>query len=462
MSEKEPRAFIERARLADAALDRPRDERVHDFNEVEYNFRELALENHAEDPILAQAARCMNCGIPFCHGLGCPLGNLIPDWNAAVCKGDWRRAWNLLSSTSYFPEFTSRVCPALCEGSCTAGMEYGAVTIRQIEKEIVTAAFANGWAVCPSPKERNGKHAAVVGAGPSGLAAAVTLNKLGYTVTVYDRNRRPGGLLRYGIPDFKLNKGLVARRVTLMETAGIKFMCDLEIGKDLSAAYLEAHNDVIVVANGTPVARDLKIPGREAQGVHFALEFLGDNTRFLNGEKKSRGIDVRGKKVLVIGGGDTGSDCVGTSNREGAASVEQIEIMPKPPAGRAANNPWPDWPRIFKTTTSHEEGCKRRWLLNSLRFVAEDGKLVGVDVAPVTWERKDGKMIPHSDESKTERIVCDYAFLALGFLKRDRATVLGSLGFHDLPKAVIVGDAASGPSLVVRAIASGRDLPIRA
>lgn len=442
------RAFLEIERSDH--LYRPIEQRRQDFNEVEYA---LPL-----DTLTHQATRCMNCGVPFCHGTGCPLGNLIPDFNHAVVEGDWATAWALLSSTSSFPEFTSRICPALCEGSCTAGPDFGAVNIRQIEKMIVETAWTNGW-ITPIHPVRNGHSAAVIGSGPAGLAAAVTLHRQGYTVTVYEKNRYPGGLLRYGIPDFKLTKRVIDRRIRWMEQSGIQFVCDTQIGSDISGKYLAGKYDRLVIATGTPTARDLPIPGRELPGVHFALELLANQNRIIGVEIPSHPIDVAGKKVLVIGGGDTGSDCVGTSLRLGATSVTQIEIMPKPPVERSPSTPWPDWPYLLRTSSSHEEGCTRRWNLNSLKFLSDShGTLRGVEVVPVKWSfSKEGRPQKFDTTGKKSEIIsCDLVFLALGFLKQDRAATFQHFGLDDSSTIQIVGDAANGPTLVVHAIADAR------
>ena len=340
---------------------RPKDERKGDWREVEVML--------PPDELAEQTSRCMNCGQPFCHAYGCPLGNLIPDQNRAVAQGDWRRAYALLSAHSDFPEFTSRICPALCEASCVHGLDDEAVMVRQSEKRIIETAFVNGWVVPRPPKAENGKKAVVIGAGPSGLSAAVTLRRGGWSVTVYERRHDIGGLLRYGIPCFKLDKALIDRRRKVLEAEGIRFVTDVEIGKDISAEWLARSNDAVVVAIGTPAARDLRIPGRKLGGIHLALELLEGQNRYLTGELDAPPIDAKGKDVLVIGGGDTGSDCVGTAIRHGAASVTQIEIMPRPPDVRDASTPWPLWPYMLRTSSSHKEGCERRWNLNSLRFV---------------------------------------------------------------------------------------------
>ena len=429
---------------------RPAAERVRDFNEVE---APLTAQQLAE-----QSARCMGCGIPFCHGPGCPLGNLIPDFNEAVHKGDWKQAWDLLSSTSSFPEFTSRICPALCEGSCTEGLNLEPVMIRQIEKAIVETAFANGWVKPSVPAKRTGKKVIIAGAGPAGLAAAVLLNQAGHSVTVYEKNKFPGGLLRYGIPDFKLNKEIIERRMRILEESGIEFVLGTEIGTDVSAEYLRKRCDALLITCGTPVPRDLKIPGRELKGIHFALEFLQGQNRVNSGELPGLPVSAKGKRVLVIGGGDTGSDCVGTANRQGARSVTQIEIMPRPPEKRSESTPWPNWPYILRTSSSHEEGCVRRWDIQSRKFNEKNGSVASVDIVPVRWTLSPfGKPLKFEElADKAETIEADLVLLALGFLKLDRAAMLERLKLADMPEVFIAGDSANGPSLVVRAIVDGR------
>ena len=429
---------------------RPAAERVRDFNEVE---APLTAQQLAE-----QSARCMGCGIPFCHGTGCPLGNLIPDFNEAVHKGDWKQAWDLLSSTSSFPEFTSRICPALCEGSCTEGLNLEPVMIRQIEKAIVETAFANGWVKPSVPAKRTGKKVIIAGAGPAGLAAAVLLNQAGHSVTVYEKNKFPGGLLLYGIPDFKLNKEIIERRMRILEESGIEFVLGTEIGTDVSAEYLRKRCDALLITCGTPVPRDLKIPGRELKGIHFALEFLQGQNRVNSGELPGLPVSAKGKRVLVIGGGDTGSDCVGTANRQGARSVTQIEIMPRPPEKRSESTPWPNWPYILRTSSSHEEGCVRRWDIQSRKFNGKNGSVESVDIVPVRWTLSPfGKPLKFEElADKAETIEADLVLLALGFLKLDRAAMLERLKLADMPEVFIAGDSANGPSLVVRAIVDGR------
>lgn len=429
---------------------RPVTERIHDSREVEATL--------SQDEVKLRARRCQNCGVPFCHAMGCPLQNSIPDMTRAVVHDDWRTAWEWLSSTSPFPEFTSRVCPALCEAACCLeGVGYGATNIRQVEKRIVETAYEHGWVLPRHPAERNGCHVAVVGAGPAGLAAAEMLNRAGALVTIYDKNERPGGLLRYGIPCFKLDKAVIDRRWNLMQKEGISFVGGAEIGKDISGAYLLKHHDAVVVAYGTPIPRDLKVPGRELRGIHQALEFLGGQNRATTGETDGTPLSAKGRRVLVVGGGDTGNDCAGTSIRQGALSVLSIDVMPKPPAERSEHTPWPLWPYMLRSSYAVEEGLERFWSLNTLRFLGEDGRVTGAEVVPVSWEidSATGRPVKFAPSGPSRVIPCDMVVLAMGFLRQTRQQVLESLGLPDSPNIAIAGDAASGPSLVVRAIADG-------
>ena len=439
---------------------RPVDQRRRDFDEVE---RALSF-----DELKGQAGRCMNCGIPFCHGAGCPLGNVIPEINAAVAAGNWEAAWNILSSTSFFPEFTSRVCPALCEGSCTDGIDGEPVMVRQLEKAVVEAAFRNGFVKPPKPQSRSGKSVAVIGGGPAGLAAATALNLAGHTVTVYEKNAAPGGLLRYGIPDFKLSKKMIDRRIALMEEAGIRFECGTEVGRDISGGYLARRHDATVLTIGTPQARDLAVPGREASGIHFALEVLQGQNRVLGRECAALPVNAAGKRVVVIGGGDTGSDCVGTSVRQGAASILQIEIMPKPPETRSPSTPWPQWPYLLRTSSSHREGGERRWNLATKRFCVEGGRVAGLEAVTVEWEFSPlGRPLTFRElPDSAEFIPADLVLLAMGFAGVAAEGVAAELGLavdargrvQPAPERGIfaAGDSASGASLVVRAIADGK------
>ena len=422
---------------------RPIHDRIHDFGEVEQtlNTRERKL----------QASRCMDCGVPFCHW-ACPLGNKAPEWNAALARGEWEQAYRLLNSTNPFPEFTGRICPALCEKACVLNrFSHEPTTNRENEAAITEAAFRERYIAARTDIVRNGIRVAVVGAGPAGLAAANELNHLGYTVTVFEKNEAAGGLLRYGIPNFKLNKAIIDRRVALMEQEGIEFRygCD---GCDLiTAEESEREFAAVILATGTPVARDLNVPGRDLKGVHFALELLSQQNRVLAGMEfsKEERISAKGKDVLVIGGGDTGSDCIGTAHRQGCRSVTQIEIMPRPVEGPDdPQNPWPNYQRTLKTTSSHEEGCTRRWNINTLEFLGHDGKVTGVRVQEIDWEpNPEGGRPRMVAKGEPEIIKAELVLLAMGFLKPEHL---------EYPENVFVcGDAANGASLVVRAMASG-------
>ena len=439
---------------------RPADERVRDFNEVEIRL--------APEHIREQMLRCHNCGVPFCHGAGCPLGNVIPDFNSAAASGDWLAAWRILSETSFFPEFTCRICPALCEGACCSGVNDDPVMVRQCEKVIVETAFENGWVKPVVPAVRNGKSVAVVGSGPSGLFAAEALNRAGFNITVFEANHKPGGLLRYGIPDFKLDKRVIDRRIALMRQAGIEFLTDCRIGLDVAGQYLLRNYDAVVLAIGTACARDLNIPGRELDGVHFALEFLQGQNRVNGGELRTLPVSAKGKRVLIIGGGDTGSDCAGTAIRQGAASVKQVEIMPMPPETRSESTPWPAWPWMLRTSSSHKEGCEREWNVASDRFLGENGVLTGVEVHSVKWETSpEGRPLkPVPVENSTRVIEADLILLAMGFTGADPEGPAADLKLKMTPRNGIVpdperriyavGDCTTGASLVVRAMADAK------
>lgn len=482
---------------------RPLNDRIHDFGEVEQT-----LNSHDRRE---QASRCMDCGVPFCHW-ACPLHNKAPEWNDAVYKGDWELAYRQLSSTNDFPEFTGRICPALCEKACVLNlMSHEPTTIREDECAIAEHAFEENY-VTPRTPERNGHRVAVVGSGPAGLAAANQLNQRGYRVTVFEKAEAAGGLLRYGIPNFKLNKAVIDRRIALMEAEGIRFeynrsvsyhptpatlqltpntphpspntqnpstesahgsnpaghrpVCaaDITVADSLSGTPIGTLNtyahpdgtqgfDAVVIATGTPTARDLNVPGRELRGVHLALELLSQQNRVLAAREfaKDELVNAKGKNVLVIGGGDTGSDCIGTAHRQGCRSVTQIEIMPKPPVGPDdPNSPWPNWPRTLKTTSSHEEGCERRWNINTLEFLGKDGRLTGVRVQPIDWKpNPEGGRPLMVEAGEPEVIKCEMVLLAMGFLKPEQPTFA--------PSIFVAGDAARGASLVVRAIAEGRE-----
>ena len=422
---------------------RPIHDRIADFGEVEQTL-------NSRDRML-QASRCMECGVPFCHW-ACPLGNKQPEWQDALYKGEWEYAYRLLNQTNDFPEFTGRICPALCEKSCVLKLSIDSpVTIRENEGGIAETAFREGY-VKPQTYARNGKKVAVIGAGPAGLALANQLNQRGYEVTVFDKNEAPGGLLRYGIPNFKLNKAIVDRRLAVMTAEGIKF----ENSKEIDLNKLPEGFDAYGICTGTPTARDLNIPGRELNGIHLALEMLSQQNRILAGRQfaKDELVNAKGKNVLVIGGGDTGSDCIGTSHRQGALSVTQIEIMPQPPEGHNPATPWPQWPIVMKTTSSHEEGCTRRWCLNSNKFIGKNGKVTGVEVEEVEWQpNPEGGRPTMKPTGKVEVIKAELVLLAMGFLKPQHPEYA--------PNVFLAGDAASGASLVVRAIASGRQTAIK-
>lgn len=432
-----PNAFLTIPRQE--AGHRPVYERVTNFAEVEQTL--------AEGDRMLQASRCMDCGIPFCHW-ACPLGNRQPEWQDAACKGKWELAYKLLSQTNDFPEFTGRICPALCEKSCVLGHAMDApVTVRENECSIIEHAFREGY-VRPHVYPRNGRKVAVIGAGPAGLSAAAQLNKRGYDVTVLEKMPSAGGLVRYGIPNFKLDKYVIDRRISVLEQEGITF----RYGVTVDTEHLPEGYDAYVISTGTPVARDLKIPGRELKGIHFALELLSQQNRKLAGERftEEETVSAKGRHVLVIGGGDTGSDCIGTCHRQGCRNVTQIEIMPKPPEGYNPATPWPAWPMILRTSTSHEEGCDRRWSLSSCRFLDDGkGRVAGVEVEEVEWlPAPDGgrpQMKPTGNKSIIE---CDMVLLAMGFLKPKHP----EFG----PNVFLAGDAKTGTSLVVRALAGGR------
>lgn len=434
----DPKAFLT-IRRQEAGY-RPVYERITDYSEVEQT-----LNTHDRK---LQASRCMDCGVPFCH-CACPLGNKQPEWQDALYKGKWKEAYEILAATCDFPEFTGRICPALCEKSCVLKLSCDEpVTIRENEAAIIEAAFREGY-VMPVMPQRNGKQVAVIGAGPAGLAAANQLNRKGYTVTLFDKAEAPGGLLRFGIPNFKLNKNIIDRRIQLLKAEGIRF----EMNTTIDPTHLPEGFDAYCICTGAETPRDLLIPGRELKGIHFALEMLSQQNRIVEGQtfSKDKLVSAKGKKVLVIGGGDTGSDCIGTSIRQGAISVTQIEIMPQPPVGHNDATPWPQWPVVLKTTSSHEEGCTRRWSLTSNQFIGKNGKVAGVEVEQVEWTPSaDGGRPTMVPTGKKEIIEADIVLLAMGFLKPEQP---------EFPKNVfIAGDAATGASLVVRAMAEGRKI----
>jgi glutamate synthase (NADPH/NADH) small chain len=429
-----------------------------------------------EQKLNEQSARCMNCGVPFCHS-GCPLGNIIPEFNDAVYRKEWKEAYEILISTNNFPEFTGRICPAPCESACVLGINQPAVTIEEIEKHIIEIAFEKGFVKPRKPNVRTGKKVAVIGSGPAGLATAAQLNYAGHEVTVYERDPKPGGLLRFGIPDFKLEKTVVERRVALLEEEGVTFICNANVGVNVRVNDVLRDNDAVVLAGGSTIPRDLPIPGRELNGVHFAMDFLKQqNKRVSQLDIEEKEILATGKNVVVIGGGDTGSDCVGTSNRQDAKSITQFELLPKPPETRAAYMPWPTYPMILKTTTSHEEGVTRIWEVATKAFIGdENGNLKALQIVDLEWTSgADGRPAKFTEKEVSIReIPCELAFLAMGFLHPQSTGMLSDMGVDldergnvkatetgfqtNLAKVFTAGDMRRGQSLVVWAISEGRE-----
>jgi glutamate synthase (NADPH/NADH) small chain len=454
--------FMEIGRETNAR--RPVAERVRDYREYDLKLPEATLRE--------QGARCMDCGIPFCHR-GCPLGNIIPDWNDLVYRGRWREAIDRLHWTNNFPEFTGRVCPAPCEEACVLNINDNPVTIKQIEKNIVDHAWGEGWiAAQPNPR-KTGKKVAVVGSGPSGMACAQQLARAGHSVTLYERADRIGGLLRYGIPDFKLEKWQVDRRVEQMSAEGVEIVTNCRVGFDLSADELHRKYDAIALAIGSTKPRDLPVPGRELKGVHFAMDFLPQQNKRNAGDLISEDISItaKGKKVIILGGGDTGSDCLGTSNRQGAASVHQYELLAMPPEKRTAAMPWPDWPMILRTSTSHEEGVNRDWSINTKFFEGDGGVVKKLHGVRLNWKNDNGRMLMEEIPGSDFVLDCDLVLLALGFLGPEPDGVVAGLGLKldqrgniacdnyqsSVPGVFAAGDARRGQSLVVWAIWEGRE-----
>jgi len=448
----------------EAAPKRPRSERIRDA-------REFVLPLPGEQS-RQQAGRCMDCGIPFCHQ-GCPLGNLIPDFNDLVWRGRWEEAWRVLSSTNDFPEFTGRLCPAPCEAACVLAIDQAAVTIEQIEKEIADRAFAEGWVRPRPPASRSGKTVAIVGSGPAGLAAAAGLNRAGHTVTVFERAPAPGGLLRFGIPDFKLEKSIVERRVRLLEAEGVTFRCGVDVGKAPGFDQLAAEHDALVLALGARRPRDLAVPGRELPGVVWAMDYLEAQNRHVAGAPLPPELSASGKRVVILGGGDTGSDCLGTAHRQGAAHVEQIELLPAPPPTRAPGNWWPEWPIVFRTSSSQEEGGGREFALSTTRLIGRNGWLAEMELARVRMEKDDagrGRLVSVAGSESTRPV--DLLVLAMGFVGPETAALESQLGLAldgrgnvkvdprfrtSRPGVWAVGDARRGASLIVWAISDGRE-----
>ena len=461
-----PTGFIEFTR--ELPSKRSPKERVNDYNEF--------VERLPEQKLNQQSARCMNCGVPFCHS-GCPLGNIIPEFNDAVYRKSWHEAYEILSATNNFPEFTGRICPAPCETACVLGINQPPVTIEEIEKHIIEIAFDKGFVQARKPNIRTGKKVAVIGSGPAGMAAAAQLNYAGHAVTVYERDDMPGGLLRYGIPDFKLEKWVVERRVALMEEEGVVFKCNANVGVNTSINDLLREFHVVVLAGGSTIPRNLNIPGRELKGVHFAMDFLKQqNKRVSNKPVEGEDIFATSKNVVVIGGGDTGSDCVGTSNRHGAISVTQFELMPRPPESRTPVMPWPTYPMTLKTTSSHEEGAHRHWAVATKAFIGdENGQLIALKVVDLEWKSgQNGAAAGFEERPGSEReIPCELALLAMGFMhpqqeglikqldvdldERGNVKATDQLFQTNIQKIFTAGDMRRGQSLVVWAISEGRE-----
>ena len=453
-----PTGFLEIARVG---FDRrPVEERIHDWKEV---YREFP-----EDKLKAQASRCMDCGVPFCHQ-GCPLGNIIPDWNDLVYRDRWKDALQRLFATNNFPEFTGRICPAPCEGACVLGINADPVTIKNVEVSIIDRAFKEGWVKPTPPAVRTAKKVAVVGSGPAGLAAAAQLNQAGHWVTVFERADRIGGLLRYGIPEFKMEKAVVDRRLHIMTAEGIKFRTNANVGVNVSVDDLRRDFDAVLLAGGSTAPRDLPVPGRELQGVHFAMEYLPLQNKRCEGDtiEDSQFITAKDKRVVIIGGGDTGADCLGTAHRQGARSIVQFELLPKPPADRAADNPWPNWPNIFRTSSAHDEGGDREYSVLTKCFTGSKGKVERLQAVRVEFVGRQMREIPGTEFT----LEADLVLLAMGFIGPERSGMLDQLGVKinergnvatdaekmtSVPGIFAAGDMSRGQSLVVWAIKEGR------
>ena len=444
---------------------RPIDERLLDWNQV--------MADYIPEQLNVQAARCMDCGIPFCHE-GCPLGNLIPDWNDLVYGERWLEAIDRLHATNNFPEFTGTLCPAPCEGSCVLGINDDPVTIKAVELAIIDRAFAESWVIPRPPKSLTGKSIAIVGSGPAGLACAQQLRRAGHAVTVFERDDRIGGLLRYGIPEFKMEKRVLDRRLQQMADEGVNFEVNTDVGADVAVDDLRERFDAILLAGGATASRDLPVPGRELDGVHFAMDFLSLQNRRCEGDDipDDQFITARDKHVVIIGGGDTGADCLGTVHRQGARSVRSLEIMPKPPGQRAADNPWPEWPHIYRVSAAHEEGGERIYAVSTKRFIGdEQGRVVAFELVEVEMSRVDGQPTFEAVPGSAHELPCDLALLAMGFTGPERDGVLAQLGVEldergnvkrdarwmtSVDGVFTAGDMQRGQSLIVWAIAEGR------
>ena len=457
-----PTGFIEIHRKKHPA--RPVEERLHDWREVylPYPAGELAQ----------QGARCMDCGIPFCHQ-GCPLGNLIPDWNDLVYRDRWRAAIDRLHLTNNFPEFTGKLCPAPCEGSCVLGINDDPVTIKSIEASIIDRAWDEGWVVPQPPSARTWKKVAVIGSGPAGLAAADQLNKAGHSVTVFEKSDRIGGLLRYGIPEFKMEKRYLDRRLDLLKAEGVIFRPGVNVGVDVPASRILGDFDATLLAGGAEQPRDLPVPGRELQGIHFAMEYLTLQNRRNEGDTidDAAFISAAGKHVVIIGGGDTGADCLGTAHRQGALAVHQLELLPRPPEERGSDNPWPEWPQIFRVSSAHEEGGERLYSVSTQKFIGENGRVTALQAVQIEAVRRDGRMHFNAVPGSEFEIKADLVLLAMGFVGAEKNRLLGDLGVSmtergtvgrgdtwmtNVPGVFAAGDIQRGQSLIVWAIAEGR------
>jgi glutamate synthase (NADPH/NADH) small chain len=454
--------FIEAGRKKPPA--RPVAERIRDWREVHLPY--------PDDALRTQAARCMDCSVPFCHQ-GCPLGNLIPDWNDLAYRDRWRTAIDRLHRTNNFPEWTGRLCPAPCEGSCVLGINDDPVTIKSIELRIVERAFDEGWIAAEPPAVRTGRRVAVVGSGPAGLSAAQQLNRAGHLVTVFERSDRIGGLLRYGIPEFKMEKRFLDRRLAILRAEGIMFRTGVHVGVNFETARLREEFDAVLLAGGASRPRDLQVPGRDLDGIHFAVDFLTRQNRLCEGDpaRAVQPISAAGRRVVIIGGGDTGADCLGTVHRQGARSVHQFELLPRPPDARAADNPWPQWPNVFRVSSAHEEGGERVYSVMTERFSGEDGRVARLHAVSVELVRGPGGMDFRPVKGTAFELECDLVLLAMGFTGPEREGMLADLGvkltdrgnvFRDATWMTSVagvfaaGDMQRGQSLIVWAIADGR------
>lgn len=445
-------------------------DRINDYHTI--------YKDYVDDFIIDQASRCMDCGIPFCHGFGCPLSNRIPDFNDYVYRGLWKDASEVLHSTNNFPEITGAICPALCEEACTLNVGIEPVTIKNIELAIVEKGFKSGWIHAVKPKVRTGKKVAVIGSGPAGLVAAQDLNKFGHTVVVYEKADKAGGFLRYGVPDFKLEKHLIDRRIKLLEEEGIEFKYNIDAGEDISAEELKKKFDAVLITTGCRVPRDLPVEGRELKGIHFATDYLTQSNKRVAGETipADHLIDAKNKDVVVIGGGDTGSDCIGTARRQGANNIYQLEIMPKPPLGRADSTPWPMYAKKLRTSSSHEEGCERHWSVLTQKILGA-GRVEKILTREVEWYTENGKMNMREKTNTDQEIKADLVLLAMGFVHTEKSRLIDELsieldergniktgtqgyGATNIEGVFAAGDAVRGPSLVVWAFQYAKEAAI--